>query len=660
MKNRYISNKTLIIRIVLSVLLISVVVLFISSEYLKKTAVDNLALDDAKKTAKLVFETMNTRMQEGWKKDDLNEIIQRLEIIRTGMKINSYRSPLVEELFGVIPEDKKISQSDPLIIQAMNGEEVFKINKETGAIRFLYPMKVSSDCTRCHVNASNGSINGVLDITFPQSEIKISLDIIFSYIIGFFVLFLLVISYVFFMVINKKMVEPVVHLTDKILEIQSSKNLTKRVDIKSNIKEVGLLQLHFNNLLITIKYYYDRLIASIYTDDLTSINNLSKLQYDLETKNNHLSLMVLDIKSFGRLNQVYGKKVSEFILKEFTKNINTILKNNGVLYRLYADELAVVYNSKLTHKEVVEFSEIIKEFSYTYKKSSFMLDTTIGYAYGNNKDVFSNATLALKEAKKRKCAIFEFNETIAIEDENNDHMNWLNKLDAAIEHDQIVPYFMPIKNTKTGLIDKYETLVRIVENGNIHTPDKFLDIAISSGKYHIITQIMIKKVFEYFKDIDNVKFSINIGISDITNATTMKILFDNLESYNYSSNVIIELLETEEISDFELLHSFIKKVKNYNARIAIDDFGSGYSNFNYIINLDIDIVKLDSSLIENMYTDQHSVVVVSNIVKTIKELGLEVVAEKVFSPEIEQILTIHEVDYLQGYEIGKAQREINK
>jgi len=171
---------------------------------------------------------------------------------------------------------------------------------------------------------------------------------------------------------------------------------------------------------------------------------------------------------------------------------------------------------------------------------------------------------------------------------------------------------------------------------------------------------MIKKVFEYFKDIDDVKFSINIGISDITNATTMQILFDNLESYNYSSNVIIELLETEEISDFELLHSFIKKVKNYNARIAIDDFGSGYSNFNYIINLDIDIVKLDSSLIENMYTDQHSVVVVSNIVKTIKELGLEVVAEKVFSPEIEQILTIHEVDYLQGYEIGKAQREINK
>lgn len=660
MGKKYISNKTLIIRIVITVLVLSVTVLFLSTQYLKKTAVENLAQDDAKKTAQLIFETMNTRMQEGWTKEDLNRIIKRLEIVRHGMKIASYRSAQVEELFGEVPEDKKISSKDPLIIQAMNGKEIFKINDDTGEVRFLYPMITTTECNHCHINAVDGSVNGVLDISFPKSDIKISLDSIFTYVIMFFILFLLVLSYVYFVMVNKNMVQPVVALTNNIQDIQASKDLTKRVNINSKIKELGVLQRNFNNLLITIKYYYDMLIQNIYTDELTKINNLTKLQSDLEIENHHLSLIILDIKSFSKLNKIYGNNVSEFILKEFTKNLNEVINNTGVSYRVYVDEFAIVYNKRMMHDEVVSFLNRLKEFSYNYKDSEFILDFTIGYACGDNKDVLENAKLALKEAKKRKSNIFAFNESIAIQDEDQHHIKWLNKLDIAISNNQIIPYFMPIKSTKTGKISKYETLVRIVENGNVHTPDKFLDIAISSGKYHVITQIMINKVFEYFKDISDVKFSINICLSDIMNEDTMKTLFDNLENYKYSHNVIVELLETEEISDFDLLCNFIKKVKNYKAKVAIDDFGSGYSNFNYIINLDVDIIKLDSCLIENMYTNQHSIVIVSNIVKIIKELNLEVVAEKVFSKEIEELLTLHGVDYLQGYYIGKAMKDIIK
>jgi len=217
---------------------------------------------------------------------------------------------------------------------------------------------------------------------------------------------------------------------------------------------------------------------------------------------------------------------------------------------------------------------------------------------------------------------------------------------------------MPMYHTKSKKINKYETLVRIEEDGHIYAPDKFLDIAISSGKYHIITQTVIKKAFRYFKNISDIKFSINIALSDITNEETMEVLFEHLDHYKYSSNVIIEILESEEIADFVLLNNFIQKVKSFGAKIAIDDFGSGYSNFNYIINLDVDIVKLDSCLIENMYTDQHAVVIVSNIVKIIKELNLEVVAENVSSKEIAELLTIHEIDYLQGFYIGKAKEDI--
>ena len=633
--------------------------LFVTTEYLKKTAVNNLAADDAKKTAQLIFETMNTRMQEGWTKQDLNEIIERLEIVRNGMQIASYRSEQVEELFGVVEEDKKISQSDPLILQAMRGEEIFKINEDTGEVRFLYPMKTTTECNHCHINAIDGSVNGVLDVRFPQSEVKISLDTIFLYVMIFFILFLLLVAYLYFFVVNKKMVQPIVKLTDNIVEIQSSKDLTRRVDINTNIKELGLLQNNFNSLLITIKYFYDKLIENIFTDPLTSVNNLTKLQYDLNDKEKNVTLVLLDIKSFSRLHKAYGHNISDFLLKSFVKNINKILNHDGVLYRVHTDEFAIVYSYDNT-ENVASFANQLKQHVYNYEDSEFILDVTIGHCFGSNTNALKNASLALKEAKIRKINIFQFDESIAIKDEDTYHIKWLNKLNNAMSQDHVVPYFMPIYNTKTKEIKKYEVLARIDDNQDVYTPDKFLNIAISSGKYHIITQTMIRKTFLYFQDISDVKFSINIGLSDILNEDTMQLLFENLKQYKYSSNVIIELLETEEISDFELLNNFIKKVKSYNAKIAIDDFGSGYSNFNYIMHLDIDIVKLDSSLIENMYTDQHVVVIVSNIIKTIKELGLEVVAENVYSQEIADILIEHDVDYLQGFYIGKANKDIEK
>ena len=658
MENKYISNKTLIFRIVFSILLVSVLILYVSTEYLKKTAIDNLASDDAKKTAQLVFETMNTRMQEGWTKDDLNGVISRLENIRKGMSISSYRSPQVEEIFGIVQKDKAVVDSDPLIQKAMKGEEIFTVNDDTGIVRFLYPMQTSTECNHCHINAQESSINGVLDISFPHSDIKVSLDTVSVYLIAFFMLFLMILSYIFYAIINKKMVQPVVELTHNIKEIQQSKDLTSRVDIHTNISELGVLQNSFNQLLSTIKYYYDELLKKLYTDELTSTHNLAKLQQDMINADISNSVFIIDIKSFGMINRVYGNKIADFLLKEFVLNVKRILKDNGELYRLYSDEFAILYKNRIDEDKIKEYICEIRECVYKYKDTDFTLDITIGYVDECHENALEQANIALQTAKQKNVNIYKYNNSLAIKDEDTNHILWLNKLNKAIKDDQLVPFFMPMRNTKTGKIDKYETLIRMIEDDKVITPNYFIDVAIASGQYHIITQTIIKKTFKYFKDIDDIKFSINFSLSDIINSQTTQLLFEHLENYKYSHNVIIELLETEEISDFDLLNKFIKEVKKYGAEIAIDDFGSGYSNFNYILNLDIDIIKLDACLIENLYTNQESIVVVSNIIKAVKELGLKVVAEMVKTQEIENILTIHEVDYLQGFHIGKPAKDI--
>ncbi|MEA2050433.1 MAG: bifunctional diguanylate cyclase/phosphodiesterase [Campylobacterota bacterium] len=661
MKTNIISNKTLILRIVFAIVAVSLVTLVISTEYLKKTAINTLASDDAKKTAQLVFETMNTRMQEGWTKTDLDKIIDRLEYIRNGMRISSYRSKEVEDIFGVVPRDKKIVENDPLIQKAMNGEEVFLVDEETGIVRFLYPMKTDENCLICHSNTKMGNVNGVLDISFPHSDIKISLDSMSMYIITFFIIFILIFFYIFFLLINKKMVNPIVQLTNEIQDIEKSKDISQKVIINTNIEELIILQNSFNNLLETIKYYYAKMIKKIYTDELTSLPNLAKLQQDLENIDLNSSLIIIDIKSFGKINRVYGIKVADILLQQFSEITKRILQKNGKLYRLYGDEFAIIYNTKVTNDNILYYINKLKEHKFNYKDIEFLIDVTVGYVDTQDGNILENGNIALKSAKQMHKSIMRYDESLAIKDEDNNHMVWLKNLTDALNEDRLVPYFMPMKNTKTNKIDKYETLVRIEQiNGDIVTPDKFLDVAVASGLYPLVTQTMIKKTFNYFKDISDIKFSLNVSLSDITNEETTSLLFKSLNEYKNSQNVVIELLETEEISDFVLLNNFINNVKKYGAKVAIDDFGSGYSNFNYILKLDVDIIKLDSSLVENIFTDQNAAVVVSNVVNVLKELGLTVVAEKVATKEIEKILTIHEVDYLQGFYIGKPKSNLLK
>lgn len=653
MKERTISNKALILRIVSSILIISVITLFVSTQYLKDTAIHNLASNDAKKTAQLIFETMYTRMQEGWRKKDLDGIISRLENIRDGMTIASYRSKKVSTLFGEVKKDKKIVEGDPLIERAMKGEEILTVNDKTNMVRFLYPIHVTTECKTCHINTKEGDINGVLDISFPRNDLKISLDNISIYFIVFFIFFLIIFSIIFFFIVNKKMLKPLLSLTKDIESIEKSQCLTQEVDIKTNIKELKILQNTFNKLLTSIKFYYDKLIENIYTDTLTKLPNLTKVKEDILKCNDTQSVLQIDINSFGKINRVYGIKVGDNLLKSFSKEVKKVLGKNGKLYRIYASEFIIIYNGKLSKDDIKNYIKESKKSKFKYKDIEFNLDITVVYVNDINDKVLENCSIALKSAKSKKKSIVIFNKDIELKDEDSYHIKWSNILNQSIKDDKVIPVFMPMKSPKTGTIVKYECLIRIKDGDTLYTPDKFLDVAIASGKYHTLTQIMIRKVFEYFKDISNLKFSINFSLTDILNEETMDILFTNLEKYKYSHNVVIELLETEEISDFKLLNKFINKVKSYNAKIAIDDFGSGYSNFNYILNMDIDIIKLDSSLVKDIFTDQNSAMVVATMVSLAHEMKLEVVAEMVADEKIENILTNYKVDYLQGFHIGK-------
>ncbi|MEA1916680.1 MAG: EAL domain-containing protein, partial [Campylobacterota bacterium] len=149
--------------------------------------------------------------------------------------------------------------------------------------------------------------------------------------------------------------------------------------------------------------------------------------------------------------------------------------------------------------------------------------------------------------------------------------------------------------------------------------------------------------------------SVNLSMEDIENSNTLEMLFNRFEKFEYNNLITIELLETEEFKNYDAVLEFCKKIRSYSITIALDDFGAGYSNFSHILNLPVDFIKIDSSLISNIDRDVHSRLMVETIVSLAHKMGVKTIAEFVSSQEILDIIKELNVDYAQGYHMGRPE-----
>jgi EAL domain-containing protein (putative c-di-GMP-specific phosphodiesterase class I) len=241
-----------------------------------------------------------------------------------------------------------------------------------------------------------------------------------------------------------------------------------------------------------------------------------------------------------------------------------------------------------------------------------------------------------------------YSEEISLNRQYESNIKWTKKLSNALKEKNIVTYYQPIVNNSDLSYEKYECLVRMIDEGKVVSPFFFLDVAKQTRQYFEITETVIYQAFELFKEKD-VDFSINLSILDIMEPRVSKYILSMLEKYDIGSRVVFEIVESEYMENFGSVMDFIHEAKRYNCKIAIDDFGTGYSNFEYLIKLKADYLKIDGSIIKNIHKDENAFLVVSTIVEFSKKLGMKTVAEFVENEEIFKIVKELGIDYSQGY-----------
>ena len=430
------------------------------------------------------------------------------------------------------------------------------------------------------------------------------------------------------------------------IDIGVDKYILKPIDMKK------LLQIMSQSLL-----YAE--LKNLYIDKLTHLPNRNRLKKDLDN-NDETTMSLINIDKFSTINDLFGESNGDKILESFSEIIKEYFKKDQFkAYRIEADKFAIIVKDK--NIDVQEFQNLCEEFANHIEKHTFEieehevdLNVTIGIAKAKDNLAYKYVQRVINYARKMFEQILVYDDSFNIQESFEENIRWVKEVKKGLKNQLFVGFFQPIVNAQTQEIYKYEALIRYInEEGEVIAPIKFLDIAKKAKLYPYIIEIMLNQAINLIKN-KNKRVAVNISFDDISSRKTTKKIYRILkENRELVDKLEFELLESEEISDFDTVTQFIKEVKEFGCSVGVDDFGAGYSNFNMLTNLDIDFVKIDGSLIKEIDQSKNQEIIVNTISTFSKQFGFKTVAEFVSSEDIYQKVKSLDIDYAQGYHFGK-------
>lgn len=396
------------------------------------------------------------------------------------------------------------------------------------------------------------------------------------------------------------------------------------------------------------------------TDELTGLPNRQKLLEDLDLPGEKI-LILLNIDRFKEINDFYGFELADQILAMAALKIGELLQGSLRLYKLPADEFVLMSDDGDTKaKEMEIFTgyliEALQSVHWQVEGQEIVLNWSAGIAHGDEK-LLVKADFALQHAKTNKKSYCLYNDHTMNFEQYGNNLKWIKKIKAGLDENKFVSYFQPIIDNKTLKVAKFESLIRLIDSENKPiSPYFFLDIAKKTKLYSSLTHAVMTHACTFIRGRSK-SISVNLSLADIINETTVAFLEQIILNNALQNKIIFEIVESEGIEEESRVVAFIKKMKSYGCQFAIDDFGTGYSNFEYLIKLDIDYIKIDGSIIKKICTDHNAEVVAATIVDFASKLGVKTIAEFVENEAIFKKCVKLGIDYSQGYHFSQPLSE---
>ncbi len=406
-------------------------------------------------------------------------------------------------------------------------------------------------------------------------------------------------------------------------------------------------------------YYINR--KKSFIDPLTQVYNRQYLYEFLKTSPlQNYQIMMIDLDHFKQINDTYGHDIGDLVLINVVKEIKTHIRKDDILIRFGGEEFLLL-TYKQNFEGCVHSANRIREAIMQYKMQFSHQNINVTISVGVNPFPFhaKNFDEAIKIADEQLYnAKISGRNCVKVSDKTTTEKKQSSKriidIKSAIEDGRIRCAYQPILCAKTNKVVKYEMLLRLLDKDNsITLPMDFLPSIRHTNVYMTITKIVLDNAIQTLKEND-FEITINLDLQDIMNDDIIKLLTTKFKAHrDLAERLYIEILEHEEITNFRTITNHIEILKSLGFKIALDDFGSGFANFKYLIHLDIDVLKIDGSLIRNVHNNKRTYHIIKTISTFTKQMNIKTVAEQIETKNEFETLKKLGIDYLQGYYVGE-------
>ncbi len=425
---------------------------------------------------------------------------------------------------------------------------------------------------------------------------------------------------------------------------------------EDNVQMLNYLLMNANkHLNEELQEQQTKMQDAMFYNPAVGVDNQLKYLYDGEQLElDKLAMFSMEnermLKLFSGMTKTYG------VLKDSYDKVKKYYLTKGFYLYSYEDSSLLVAGDKSVAR--VDFIDTIKKIQ-EFLNSVTCDDVCLSYSVAvvcEKKDAISKAEAVLRYGRSHKKNFVCEDEMYGGAKRNQEETHMVRVIKEALLHKRVMPYFQEIHNNKDDSKKMYESLMRIFdEDGKIYYPDEFLPVAKEYDLYESLSELMVETVINMFWDLD-VRITINLNVQDIYDRKMIQIIFDNMQTTPRPENYVFEIVESEEITDYEYIREFADRIHQLGAKVAIDDFGSGFSNLLHVLQIEADYIKIDGEIIRTITEDHHCLEFIRLINNWCANNNQEVIAEYVENKEIQDIIDDIGVCHSQGYFFSKPHR----
>lgn len=390
---------------------------------------------------------------------------------------------------------------------------------------------------------------------------------------------------------------------------------------------------------------------------------------DLKNKGEPCSLGYMDLDHFKRINGLFGHTSGDDILKQITQRLRKVLSKQQSLGRIGSDEFIILFpnmDAPAARRTAEQIIIALNGSSYQVGHRSFNVRSAIGVVELHHDmdkaTAISAATRACRDARKQHKDIVVYEIDSSELEAHSEELRLFDQLEGGDSPKGLYLEMQPImalNNPEESF--NFEILLRVRDShGRLIPTHKIVSGAEESGTITIIDKWVFSATLEWLsKHEDRLRKTqlVNINLSGVSlnNDQFIDNLFQVLSRYpQLAHRLCVEITEGVALQNVDRTHKFIARLKSMGVAIALDDFGAGYTSFNYLKQLDADAVKIDGVFVRDMLASDTNLAIVRTIVELAQNMGMVCIAEWVEDPRALDLLKEMGVDYVQGYAVSAA------